>query len=204
MKTKTLSKFFSNFWKSVIGLEPNQSIKTLSEEELNVFYRDLGYNVLAAVLFIALLLWITTTTVATGKFDTLIAISFGFVVGFFLIKICWQRLNLKVDFHDEIVDAKFFMDGDDGFLSYGGKDYPVEDFSLMDDKLCDLDLTLSKTENKEERIFYIECADKFIKRTESIKNCGIRKSYKIVSWAFFSVCVLSVISMVVGALIIIL
>ena len=106
-----------------MGLEPYQTVKSLSGKELDEFYERLGYDTFAMNLLCVVVLWITSVTVGHGMFDTLIAASFGFVVIFLIIKLCWPERQMEKEFHDEVVDAKFYMKGNAGFLSYDGKDY---------------------------------------------------------------------------------
>ena len=207
MKIKSkLKKLLCEFWKGIIGLEPNQSVKTLSEKDLYEFYRDLGYQPLGMVLFFVVLLWFTTTTVGNGAFDVLLAISFGCVVFFFILKICWPKWRIDVKKEEEEVDCEFNQVGFKGFLTYDGKDYVVEDYILKDKKLQELNFELEydEKENKEVRIFYSADEPKFVKVTEVTYINGLRLSYKIISWSFFSTCIIATFVMVIGALVIVL
>ena len=199
-----LKNFLSEFWKGIIGLDVNQSIKTLSEKDLCEFYRYLGYQPLAMVLFFALLLWLTTTTVLAGAYDVLLAISFGCVLFFFLVKLCWPKWKIVVDSEDEEVDCEFNQVGFKGFLTYNGRDYLVEDYVLANNKLVELNLPLERDEEgqKEVRIFYSADDPKFLKITEVTHVDGLRLSYKIISWIFFSICFIATFVMVIGALVI--
>lgn len=199
-------RFFSRIWKSLIGLEPCQAIDSLSEKELDEFYERLGYDALALNLVCLVILWLTSTTVGHGMFDTLIAISFGFEIFFLLFKIFWPEYKTKEDFHDEVVNAKFYMKGNRGFLSYAGKDYPLEDFEISDGELYGLNYVLrSDFENKkktEEMIFYVNEKDIFIKRIYWTWFSDQLPSYRVVSWIFFAVSLIGLASMVVGAILI--
>ena len=207
MKIKDkLKKLLHDFWKGIIGLEPSRSIKALSEKDLYEFYRDLGYQPLAMALFFAVLLWLTTTTVLAGAFDVLLGVSFGCVVFFFLLKLCWPKWKIDVNREEKDVDCEFNQVGFKGFLSYNGRDYLVEDYTLKDGKLYELDFGLEYDEEqqKEVRIFYSCDEQKFLKITEVTYVSGLRLSYKIVSWSFFSICIIATFVMVIGSLIILL
>lgn len=201
-----LKKLLHEFCNGIIGLESNQSFKNLSEKELYDFYRDLGYQPLGMALFFAVLLWFTTTTIGNCAFDTLLATSFGCVVCFFLLKICWPKWKIDIKREEEDVDCEFNKVGFKGFLTYDGKDYLVEDYVLKNNELFELNLELGNDEQggKEARIFYSVDEQKFIKVTEKVCVNGLRLSYKIVSWSFFAVCIIATFVMIVGALAIVL
>ena len=200
-KRKTISGIFNKFWKRIIGLEPNATIKSLSEKELSEFYKDLGYEVFAVVVLLGLILFITNTTVGTGMFSTLLKIVFGVVAFFLILKLCWSRFKVVDLVKEEEVECSFYTTKRgsevDGFLVYEGDTYMVEDFALMGNELSELSVIIFEDEKSEIRIFYSNDEGKFIKITEKLEVAGISPSYKFMSWLFFAVCGVAIIAMLV-------
>lgn len=189
-----------------MGLEPYQTISSLSEKELDEFYECLGYGAFAVNLLCVIVLWITSVTVGHGMFDTLIAVSFGFVVLSLILKLYWPKYKVDKEFHDEVVNAKFYMEGNAGFLSYDGKDYPLENFEIKDGKLYAMNYLLRsdlKDKKKiEEMIFNVKDKCIFIKRIYLFRYSDQLHSYRIVSWIFFATALVGVLSMVIGSIVI--
>ena len=189
-----------------MGLEPYQTIDSLPEQELDEFHERLGYDAFVLVLVCVVVLWITSMTIAHGMFDNLLAFSFGFVALCLILKLCWPEYKVEKDFHDEVVSASFYRKGNGGFLSYDGKDYPLDDFEILDGKLHTLYYLLSRTikdkKRTEEKIFYVKSQDIFIKRTCWTWLSDQRRSYRVISWIFFGADIVGVLSMVIGAIII--
>lgn len=207
MKIKSkLKKLLCEFWNGIIGLSPDQSIKSLSEEDLYLLYRDLGYQPLGMALFFLFMLWFLSISVKAGVFDTLFAISFGCVVFFFILKICWPKRKISIERNEEEVDCEFNQVGFKGFLTYNGKDYVVDDYIYEDKKLIELNLELecNEREGRLVRIFYSAVDPKFLKITEVKHIGGLRLSYKIVSWSLFAICFIATFTMIIGSLIILL
>jgi len=205
MKTKNkLKEILSNFWKGIVGLEPDQSIKTLSETELYGFYRDLGYQPFAMVLFFASILWFLSMNVSSGKFDMLFVVSFGVVVFSFILKLLWPKRRKVIKREQEDVDAEFNQVGFKGFLTYDGRDYVVEDYSLSGKNLSNLSFLLEfdKEKRRVVKIVYLKDERKFVKITDVVVTSGLNKSYRVISWIFFIISIISTFVMIVGTLVI--
>ena len=205
MKTKNkLKEILSNFWKGIVGLEPDQSIKTLSETELYGFYRDLGYQPFAMVLFFASILWFLSMNVSSGKFDMLFVVSFGVVVFSFILKLLWPKRRKIIKREQEDVDAEFNQVGFKGFLTYDGRDYVVEDYSLSGKNLSNLSFLLEfdKEKRRVVKIVYLKDERKFVKITDVVVTSGLNKSYRVISWIFFIISIISTFVMIVGTLVI--
>ena len=205
MKTKNkLKEILSNFWKGIVGLEPDQSIKTLSETELYGFYRDLGYQPFAMVLFFASILWFLSMNVSSGKFDMLFVVSFGVVVFSFILKLLWPKRRKVIKREQEDVDAEFNQVGFKGFLTYDGRDYVVEDYSLSGKNLSNLSFLLEfdKEKGRVVKIVYLKDERKFVKITDVVVTSGLNKSYRVISWIFFIISIISTFVMIVGTLVI--
>lgn len=205
MKTKNkLKEILSNFWKGIVGLEPDQSIKTLSETELYGFYRDLGYQPFAMVLFFASILWFLSMNVSSGKFDMLFVVSFGVVVFSFILKLLWPKRRKVIKREQEDVDAEFNQVGFKGFLTYDGRDYVLEDYSLSGKNLSNLSFLLEfdKEKRRVVKIVYLKDERKFVKITDVVVTSGLNKSYRVISWIFFIISIISTFVMIVGTLVI--
>ena len=208
---KHLVGFFNGIWKVLIGLGPSQSINTLSENELYEFYRDLGYEVFSAVLLLWVVAFMTTTSVAEGALNGLLLTSVCVVVFLLLFKVCWRKHKLSITERTDEVYAKFHMEDNSGLLDYELRTYLLspDDFCLWDNKLFQLSLLLEDEDCGKSHIkswiYYSDEADKFFKVTRiEVEEDEVNPSYKVISWIFFSVCLLSIAWLIIGSLVILL
>ena len=206
MKEKTkrnpVARFCDRVIKSMTGLNPSQSIRSLSDEEKYTFYRDLGFEPLGWLLVLMLIIFITSMTVGEHKFDVLLAVVFGIGVFSLLVKLFWPKFKTIKTTEREETNCKFFMRGNRGFLVYNNQELEVYDFGLYNGKLCELVLELD--EGKEEiyssRIYYSVREDKFYKVIERYYQGGLSVSYVTISWIYFSVLILCCLALIGGSI----
>lgn len=202
------SGLFTRVWKWLIGLEPGQSIDSLSRKEIYEFYASLGLAPLGVAILMIVVLFILSTTIGLGMYDTAIGILLGVVVLSFLVKWCCERYDIYQDDDVHEVHCTFWQEQDGkGYLEYNGQRYPVDDFVMKDGKLCELLLVLYENYDNEQYssavIFYLEDEKVFMRRTERQYVLGLTSLYKVVSWIAFFVILIAILVMAIGIMVVV-